>query len=338
VNQDLPFDNDPCGTTPRITRRALLAAAGSVLAAAASSSSLAADTWPSRAVTIIVPYPAGGVVDVVTRSVAAEMSNSLKQPFVIMNKTGANGNIAADTVLQAEPDGYTLLASGAFLVTNPHIEAGLRWQRSSFTPIARLARSADYLVVPVNSPHRSVKAYVEAARHAPQPLQYGIAGPGTPQALANEILKRSANIQLEAIAYQGAPPIVTDLVTERLTMAVLPALVALPQIRAGKLRALATLSDRRTAELPDVPTVAEAGFPEPTIVSWYGLHAPAKTPPAVVAALGAAAGDAFRVAAVRERLVQASTEPAYLNAAEFGRFLESEDSRWSRVARQMKTK
>lgn len=318
-------------------RRLLLAASGLAFGATATLSlpALADDTWPQRPITLVVPYPAGGVVDVVARAVSIEMSRTLKQPIIVTNKPGGNGNIAADTVAHAAPDGQTLLVSASFLVTNPFLETGLRWQPSDFTPVALMARSSDYLVVPADSPYTSVKTYVEAARAATQPLQYGIAGKGTPQALALEVLKRSAGIALEVVPYQGAPNVINDLVTSRITMAVLPAFVASPQIRAGKLRALATMSDRRTTDMPGVPTIAEAGYPEPTVFSWYGLQAPSATPKAIIARLSDATRSAFAVAETRQKLTLALTEPAYLDTAEFSNFVQQETRRWESVTRQI---
>ncbi|MGE0807581.1 MAG: tripartite tricarboxylate transporter substrate binding protein [Burkholderiaceae bacterium] len=319
-------------------RRLLLLTAtalGFGIAAARPLPALADNAWPSRPITMVVPYPAGGVVDVVARAVSAEMAKALKQSIVVVNKPGGNGNIAAETVARSAPDGYTLLVSAPFLVTNPFLESGLRWQPSDFTPVALMARSSDYLVVPADSPHGSVKAYVEAARLASQPLQYGIAGKGTPQALSVEVLKRSAGIALQVVPYQGAPHVINDLVSSRITMAVLPAFVASPQIKAGKLKALATMSDRRTGEWAQIPTITEAGYPEPTVFSWYGLQAPSATPKAVIARLSDAVRSAFAVAATRDKLTNALTEPAFMDVAEFTAFVQKETARWDRVTRQL---
>lgn len=286
--------------------------------------------WPDKAITMIVPYPAGGVVDVVTRIVSAEMAASLQQPVVVMNRIGANGNIAADAVGRAAPDGYTMLVSAPFLLINPLIEASLRWQPDMFQPVGGMARSADYFVVPADAPHRSVRDYLDEARqNAREPLRYGIAGKGTPQALALEILKRSTQTPMDAVLYQGAPLIVNDLVTARVSMAVLPALVALPHIRSGKLRALAIMGDQRSQDLPEVATIAESGFGQATVFSWYGIHAPSRVPATVVHQLEAALRKALAAESVTRKMLVAGTTPAYLDTAGFSRFIGNESRRWS---------
>ena len=234
----------------------------------------AADPYPSKAIRVIVPYAPGGVVDVQTRAVTQTMEKLLKQPMVVEPKPGASGNIGADAVARAEPDGYTLLVSASFLNTAPMMEKNLSWRNEQFTPVGRFSLSPSYFAVPANSPARTVKEFADMARKAPRPLQYANGGNGTPQQIANELFAIEAGIQLESVMYKGAPPSVPDLINGMTAMAVLPSSVAYPHAKAGTLRVLANMSGSRSAQLPDVPTIAEAGYPGATVLSWYGLHAP----------------------------------------------------------------
>ncbi len=313
-------------------RRRTLGAAGALGASVVLlRTGHAQGAWPSRPIRVVVPYPAGGVVDVMARAVTQRLSVDLGQPIVVEAKPGANANIGADAVATAAPDGHTWLVSASFLLNNPLIETGLRWKPADFVPVARFVLSPSYLVVPADSPARTVREYVEAARRTPG-LLYGEGGPGSPQSMAIEMLKTVAGIRLEPVMYKGAPPIVPDLITGTLSMSVLPSTVAIPQIRSGKLRALANTSDKRSATFPDVPTIAEAGFPEVTVLSWYGFHVPAGTPADVVRRIAEATGAACAQPEVRERFVAAGGEAAFLGGAEFEAFMKDEQVRWTRFA------
>ncbi|MGD9942325.1 MAG: tripartite tricarboxylate transporter substrate binding protein [Burkholderiaceae bacterium] len=318
----------------------LTAALGAFAAVALSglwSSTAAAQAvaWPSKPIRVIVPYAAGGVVDVMARAVVMRMASELGQPIVVEAKPGANANIGADTVANAAADGYTWLISAPFLLNNPMLETGLRWKQSDFIPAARFALSPSYFVVPANSPAKSVQDYVEMARRSPG-LQYGDGGTGSTQSMAIEMLKASTGIKLEPVMYKGAPPIVPDLVAGTLSMTVLPSTVAIPLIRTGKLRALANTSDKRSPTFPDVPTIAEAGYPEMTVLSWYGIHVPAGTPPEVVRRISDAAAVASAQSEVRERLNTAGGEIAYLSTTDFSAFIKEDQPRWARIVEAMK--
>lgn len=304
--------------------------------AAASVSAFAADDYPAKPIQVIVPYPAGGVVDVQTRALTQRLQEELKQPVVVIAKPGASGNIAAEMVANAAPDGYTLLVSASFLINNPMLESKLRWAPKDFVPIGRFALSPSYFLVPMTSPARTVKEFVEMARKANPPLQYADGGTGTPQTMANEVFKVIAGIPLEPVMYKGAPPVIPDLINGMVAMTISPATVAIPQIKAGKLRALANINSRRSPQLPDVPTIAEAGYPEATALSWYGLHAPAGTPPAVLRKLETAMKAATATQEVRDRLSNAGGEEAFLGSSEFNAFLQSDAQRWEKLVKLIK--
>jgi len=295
-----------------------------------------ADSYPSKPIRVIVPYAAGGVVDVQTRVVTQRVAIELGQPIVVEAKPGAGGNIAAESVARSPADGYTVLVTAPFVINNPLMETGLRWAPKDFMPVARFTLSPSYFVVPMSSPAKTVKEYVELARKASQPLQYGDGGPGSTQSMANEMFKLVAGIPLEPVLYKGAPPIVPDLINGMFSMAILPSTVAYPQVKAGKLRALANISSQRSAQLPDVPTIAEAGFPAVTALSWYGFHVPVGTPPDVVRKLEAAVKAATSTQEVKERLANAGGEEAFLNQAEFTSFLKTDAQRWEQVVKVIK--
>ena len=305
------------------------------LTTAAGQPALAAPDYPTKPIRVIVPYAAGGVVDIQTRALTHSLQQELKQPMVVEVKPGASGNIAAEFVARAPADGYTLIVSASFMINNPLLETGLRWAPKDFVPIGRFALSPSYFVVPATSPAHSVKEFVELARKAKPSWQYADGGTGTPQTMSNEVFRVVAGIPLEPVMYKGAPPAIPDLINGMVAMAVTPSTVAIPHIKSGKLRALANISSRRSTQLPDVPTIAEAGYADATALSWYGLHAPAGTPPEVIAKIEAAMRAATATPEVKERLVSAGGEEAFLGTADFKAFLKSDAERWEKLVKMI---
>lgn len=291
--------------------------------------------WPIKPVLVVVPYAAGGSGDVQTRVVTTRMSADLGQPIVIENKPGANANIGAETVAKAPADGYTLLASSPFIINNPLIEPDLRWQPRDFVPVSRFALSPSFFVVPANSPANSVKEYVAMAKAKPG-LPYGDPGAGSSQSMAIQMFKIVAGISLEQLSYKGSPAVVPDLINGLVTMAIFPSTVAIPHIKSGKLKVLANTSDKRSRLLPDVPTIAEAGFPEMTVLSWQGLHAPAGTPREVVRKISAAVRAATSNQEVQERTANTGGETAFLATVEFEEFLRLDAARWQKISQALK--
>ncbi|PIT77730.1 tripartite tricarboxylate transporter substrate binding protein [Limnohabitans sp. B9-3] len=294
------------------------------------------ESYPSKPVKVIVPYPAGGVVDLQTRAMTQGLSTELGQPVLVDSRPGANGNIAAEAVARSPADGYTLLVSAPYLINNPLNENNLRWAPKDFVPLARFSVSPSFMCVPTASPARTVRDYVDMARRAKPMLQFGDPGSGTTQTMSVQILKSTAGIEIEGIAYKGAPPLAIDLINNAFSMSVLPSSVAYPHIKSGKLRALATTSSARYALLPDVPTIAEAGYPEATVLSWYGIHVPANTPVAVMRKLEAAIKAAVQKADTQNQLVSAGGEAAYLGTDDFNRFVVSDGQMWERINRMLR--
>ncbi len=299
---------------------------------------LATDAYPAKPIKVIVPYAAGGVVDAQTRAVTESMAQFLKQAIIVEPRPGASGSIAAEAVARAEPDGYTLVVSASFLITQPLLEANLRWSPKQFIPVGRFALSPSYFVVPNSSPAKTIKEFADYAKKASPPLQYANGGDGSPQVMATELFRMAAGIKLEPVMYKGAPPSVPDLINGLVAITVLPSTVGVPQIKGGNLRALANSSDRRSSQLPDVPTIAEAGFPTATVTSWYGLHAPAGTPPEVIQKLSEAMKAATAQPEVKSRLDSAGGEAAYLGTAEFTRFLGDNAKQWADAVKLIKAK
>lgn len=303
---------------------------------AATTAVFAADPFPHKPIRVIVPYAPGGVVDVQARAVTLRLAIELGQPIVVEAKPGANGNIAAEFVARAPADGYTLLVSAPFVINNPLLESNLRWAPKDFVPVVRYALSPSYFTVPMSSPAKTLKEFIELAKKANPPLQYGEGGVGSTQSMANEVLMKVTGIHMDPVMYKGAPPIVPDLINGLVQSTILPSSVAYPQVKGGKLRALANISSRRSEQLPDIPTFTELGYPEATALSWYGFHAPAGTPPEVLRKLEAAVQAATRLPEVKERLANAGGEEAYQSTAEFTAFLKADAEHWEKIARTIK--
>lgn len=314
-------------------RRALLGS----MALGAAGIAYGADPYPTKPVLIIVPYPAGGSLDILVRTLAPRMSAELGQPVVVEARPGGNANIGADAVARAPRDGHTLLATTTFVVSNPIVDPATRWAPKDLTPVAGFAEIFSYLLVPATSPARSVRELMELARTSSAPLQFADGGPGTSFTMAFENLKKAAKVQLQGVPYKGTPPALLDLANGLLALAILPSSVSLPQIAAGKIRALATINAIRSPQLPDVPTLAEAGFPEATAATWFGLHAPAGTPADAVKRIDAAVRAATGSGEVRSRVTSMGGVVAYQGTAAFTAFLNTEVRRWNELAKSGKT-
>lgn len=295
-----------------------------------------AQAYPAKPIRVVVPYPVGGAVDIMTRLITAHMQQTLGQPVVVENRPGANANLGPDHVANAAPDGYTVLATATYLIANPLVEGDkLRWSPASFVPVARFTTAPNLFVVPGTSKLRSIKDLVAAAKAQPRALNYGEAGPGAPQTMAIEMLKTVAGIDMQAVTYKGSPPVIGDLANETLSMSVLPLSVAMGAIQGGRIRAIASTSNQRSALLPDVPTMAEAGYPEVTVVSWYGFHVPAGTPDEVIVRLSAAVAAAAASDEVRTRTTGVGGEIAFLGTKEFRTFLQEDLGRWKKFVQAL---
>ncbi len=298
-----------------------------VASAAVTSTCAIAQSWPTKAVRVVVPWPPGGVVDVMTRIMTTSMSLDLGQPILIEHRPGAISNIGTEVVAKAESDGYTLLASNAAIILNPMVDTDLRWKSSDFVPVARFSTSPSVLVVPASLPVNSLKEFIALAKAKPG-LPVGDPGTGTPQSMSVSMLQKVAGIELVHIVYKGGAPVVPDIINGTLSMTISAGSIVLSSLRSGRMKALATIGDKRSTFFPDVPTMAEEGYPAVTAVGWQGFHAPVGTPREIIQRLSAVAGAAVRSEDVRTRITSAGGETSYLDANAFEGFLSEDVVRW----------
>lgn len=314
-----------------LSRRATLAAA--LLVAAAVP--VQAQDFPTRPIRMVIAFPAGGPTDFVGRLVADKLKDLLPQPVLIENKPGANGAIGADFVAKAEPDGHTIFLTtvGAVTIT-PHMRTDLPYNTlRDFAPVTLVVRNTTTLVVRADSPVKTTKDLVEMAKAKPGAIPFASTGVGSTTHLAMELLQGAAGVKFVHVPYRGAAPALTDLLGGQVQAFFADVPVLMPQITAGKVRALAAASGQRNPMLPNVPTLAEEGYKDTSSDNWYGLLAPAKTPPAVVARLNAAFVAAVNDPVVKDKLIKSGAIPVADKPAEFGAFLKDELERWGRVVR-----
>ena len=299
------------------------------------SGAAAADAYPGKPVRIVVPFAAGGAIDIIVRAGAQQLSKELGQQMLIDNRPGAGGNIGADMVAKSAADGYTLLAgTSATHGVNPTLYAKLPYDaRRDFVPIAHIAGVPNVLVVTPASGIRSLDDLVRQARANPGKLSYGSAGSGTSLHLAGELFRSEARVDLLHVPYKGAAPATTDLLGGQITMMFNTVPVALPLIRSGKLTALAVTARQRHFALPDVPTFAEKGYTSVESSTWVGLFAPAGTPREIVDKVAQALERALRDKSVVDLLRQQGAEPQFMGADAFARYVESEIARWGSIVR-----
>lgn len=314
----------------RVLRAGLLAAC---LPAAARAAQAA---FPTKPVRVVVGFPAGGPLDQHARLLADRLAQALGQPVLVDYRAGAGGTIGAQAVAAAEPDGHTLLlANTGTMVINPALYPRLPYDTlRDFAPVARTAQQPLALLVNDDVPARTIQEFVALARRSPGRLNFGSAGNGGISHLVPEMLKQAAGIHLVHIPYRGSAPAFTDLIAGQVQFMAESVPQAASYVRAGKLRALAVTGRERNPALPDVPTMIESGFKGFEVVGFYGFLAPANTPRETVDALSRALGRVLEQPEVRSRMVQQGADPAYLDAAAFGRFLAAEMPRWARAVKE----
>jgi tripartite-type tricarboxylate transporter receptor subunit TctC len=304
------------------------------LAVAMTPLSANAQAYPGKPIRIIVPYPAGGAVDIVARIVGQPLSESLKQPVIVDNRPGASANIGMELAAKAAPDGYVLLMASNGIATNMALFPALTFDgRRDFAPIARIGFAPLVIVVPAASPARSLKDLIAQAKAEPGKLTYASAGNGSSGHLAGELLKSSARIDVLHVPYKGGAPAITDLLGERISFMPINPVEVIAHIRSGRLRALAVGSDKRVPLLPDVPTVAEAGLPGYEATVWWGLVAPVGTPREVVAKLNAETNRALADPAIVSKLAELGVVITAGSPEQFAAFMQAQTVLWSGVIR-----
>jgi len=306
-----------------------------VLTAGSLSIAQTNTSFPNQSIRMVVPYPPGGPTDITARVVAAEMSKTIGQSIVIDNRPGASGMIGSEMVTKAAPDGYTLLANASIHVINPSVYPDMRFDAiKDFTPITLLAQVPLVLVVPANSPIKSVKDLVEFAKANPGKINFGSAGSASAQHLAGESFKIAAGIQMQHIPYKGSAPALTDLAGGQLQLMFDSMPSATPMINSGKLRAIAVTTTTRAKARPDLPTIAESGFPGFDISTWYAYWAPKGTPSDIVEKLAASAAQALKNPEVIAKYEAMGAEPVGSSPAQFAVFVESEAKKWSDIVKR----
>jgi len=295
----------------------------------------AQEAWPSRPVRIIVPFPAGGVADLLPRLVGQKLSEKWGQPVIVENKAGAAGNIGMGEGARAAPDGYTLvLAPTGNLTVNPYLFKLPFDTAKDFAPITVLATSPNVLVVHPSVPAKTFAELIAYAKANPGKLNFASPGAGSGAHLAGELLNLDAGIQAQHVPYKGLAPAVTDLLGGQVQMMFAGISTVIQHVKNGKLVALAIASPSRSPQLPDVPTVAESGIPGFDVTSWYGLVARAGTPPAVIEKIQRDAAEALRDPGVREKLAGLGLEPMGNTPAEFGAMIAAESLKWGDIVRK----
>jgi tripartite-type tricarboxylate transporter receptor subunit TctC len=294
-----------------------------------------AQSWPTKPVRIVVSSGAGGTADIVARMIGERLTPALGQPVVIENRPGAGGHLGAALVARAEGDGYTLLMSGSPTHSvGPHLFKRLAYEpMRDVPPVAMVAVSPNLLVVNSALPVKSLADLVSLARAKPGELTYSSAGNGTSGHLAAELLKSMAKVDMRHVPYKSGPEAVTGVLAGDVTFIFFTVPSVLPQIEAGKLRALAITSAARSDLVPSVPTVAELGFPGFEALAWYALFAPRETPQPVVARLSAEIEKIVALPDVRDKLIQLGAEPRYMNSEQVRSFVAVESPKWGQLIR-----
>jgi tripartite-type tricarboxylate transporter receptor subunit TctC len=296
----------------------------------------AADDYPHRPIRLIVPYPPGGGTDIVGRVLGEKLGASLGQPIVIDNRGGAGGVLGTELVAKAAPDGYTLLLVPTSHVINPSIYVKLPYDTAKdFAPITMVASAAILMAVNPSVPADTVRGFVEAAKARPKAIaNYGSAGVGTVFHLTGQLFNQLSGLALQHVPYRGGGPTVTALLAGEVPLAFETMLSLQPHVRAGTLRALAITSARHSSAMPEIPTTAEAGFPQLVADNSYALFAPAGTPAPILTRLHDAVVAALALPDVRDRLREQGAEVVGNSSAELAAYVTAEISKWAALARQ----
>jgi tripartite-type tricarboxylate transporter receptor subunit TctC len=312
----------------------LLALAGCVLALAAPATQAQAPAWPAKPLRFVVPYTAGGNTDMIARTLGQKLGDGLGQPVVVENRAGAATLIGAENVAKSPPDGYALLlATSTTLAINPHLYKSLPYDPlKDFAPVIQVARIPMVLLVPANSPVRTVQDLVERARARPGGLTYATAGSGSPSDLAMQLFMAATGTRMTAVPYKGGAPAMADLMAGHIDVAFDNSSLAL--VRSGKLRAVFHTGERRMGNAPDIPSATDLNLPACVFYPWQGVVVPAATPPAIVARLHDELAKALQLPDVRARITADGAEIAGGSSREFGDYIRSELERLGKVMRE----
>lgn len=313
----------------KTTLRLLTASLGLALATTAAS----ADTWPSKPITFIVPTAPAGSTDIMARMVGEPLQRALGQPVVVDNRPGASGNIGTEAVARAAPDGYTLLMQySGYHVGNPSLYPQLKWSPSKdFVPVAMVMRAPHVVAVSGKLPGSSMKELIEHGKKKEGGLFYASSGNGSIQHIAGELLSRQAKQPMTHVPYKGSGPAINDLIAGNVDMFITTPPSVIGHIASGRMKALAYTGSKRHPSMPNVPTSAEAGLPGYEVESWFAVFAPARTPPEVVAKLGAEIKKIVESESFRKKVDEQGAFATYMDSAALGKFVDQELVAWSKV-------
>ena len=288
-------------------------------------------TFPNKPVRVIVPYPAGGIVDVVVRVITDKLGAMWSQPIIVEARPGANSNIGTEAVAKAAADGHTWLATGPAITANPALGINANWDpKKDFSALGVAAWSASVVVVPANSPANSLKELVALAKT--KPLNYGNPGAGSSIHLSTELFKQTAGINLQAIGYKGQPPVISDLLGGQLDMAFAASGLVAQHVQAGKLKALGVIGRERLKQMPNVPTLIEAGYAEAGVMAWYAIFTRSGAPKEVLERINLDLGKVLAMPDVKEKMEKLGSVAAQpMSLAEMQNLLYSDTDRWAAV-------
>ena len=299
-----------------------------------SLAAVQAQEYPAKPIRLIAPFAPGGASDVLARIAGQKLNERLGQPVVVENRTGAGGNIGAEQVARAAPDGYTLLMGGVPHAISVSLYPKLGYDLvKDLSAIAEVASFPSMIVLHPSLPARSVKELIALAKARPAQLNFGSAGNGSPNQMALELFKTTAGVSMTHIPYKGAGQVVGDLLAGQLQLASMGFPVAMPHVKAGKLRAIAVTSAARSPLLPELPTVAEGGLAGFDVTSWYGVFGPAALPREIVNKLNAEIGRGINAPDLKERLTALGAEPSTKNPDEYARYVRDEIVKWAKVVK-----
>jgi tripartite-type tricarboxylate transporter receptor subunit TctC len=289
--------------------------------------------YPNKPIRFVVPYPAGGPLDVIARLLGQKVAESTKQPVVVDNKPGAGGNIGADLVAKAPADGYTILMGAvATHAINPTLYASIPYDPvKDFAPITQVASTPNVLVVNPSVPASNVREFIAHAKANPNQLNFGSGSTGSAGHLAGELFKAQAGVQMTHVPYKGAAPAMQDLVGGQIQLMFDNLASSLAQVKAGRVKALAVTTAKRTALAPDLPTIAESGLPDFDISTWFGVFAPAGTPKEALDRLHAEFTKALAAPDVREKMLALGAEPVGNTPTEFAAYIRAERDKYAKV-------
>ncbi len=309
--------------------RAAFGALGAALAASAL-----AQGYPAKPVKVVVPYPPGGPTDIVARVVSHKLAEQTGQQFLVENRAGAGGNIGAEAVARAPADGYTLLVATTAHAINPSLFKQLGYDlQKDFAPVSQLTGGPLVIVTHPSLPAKNVKELIALAKTKPGGLNYASSGNGQSTHLSAELFSSMAGIKMNHVPYKGSAPALTDVIGGQADLMFDTMLSAMPQVKTGKLRALAVTSAARSSAAPELPTVAESGLPGYEAIAWNGLLAPAGTPKDVVAKLNAEVKKALEVPEVKERFAAQGFGAAWRPPEQYAAFIQSELAKWAKVVK-----